>query len=474
MLVPVILAGGSGTRLWPVSRDTLPKQLASLTGEETLLQQTARRILGMAAPQQVITVGASHLDHLVHRQLAAVDPGFADHRLLEPVGRNTAAAVALAALYARERMGAGALLWICPSDHLVRHVDRLHEALARAMPVAEAGFLLTFGIEPTRAETGYGYIRAGEPLPDAPDVLRAARFVEKPGRDAAEAMLAEGGHFWNSGMFLFGASRIIEELEAHVPDILRGAEAAHAALEKAPGGAWQVPLALYQAVPAQPIDKAVMERAERIAVAPCDPGWSDLGSWQTLWEQLPKDAAGNAIQGDAVLHDAADCLVHGETRLVACAGVQGLAVIETGDAVLVTGREGSEAVRDLVAALKQAGRSEATAHAEEHRPWGHFEVLHEGAGFKVKEIVVEPGGRLSLQSHEHRAEHWVVVAGTARVTVDEKILTLQPNQSVHIPLGARHRMENPGEVPMHLIEVQCGGYLGEDDIVRYEDVYGRS
>jgi mannose-1-phosphate guanylyltransferase/mannose-6-phosphate isomerase len=474
MLVPVILAGGSGTRLWPVSRNTLPKQLARLAGEETLLQQTARRVLGMATPQQVITVGASHLDHLVHRQLAAINPALADHRLLEPVGRNTAAAVALAALYARERMGAGALLWICPSDHLVRHVDRLHEALARAVPVAEAGFLLTFGVEPTRAETGYGYIRAGEPLPDAPDVLRAARFVEKPERDAAEAMLAEGGHFWNSGMFLFGASRIIEELAAHAPEILRGVEAAHAALEKAPGGAWQVPLALYQAVPAQPIDKAVMERAERIAVAPCDPGWSDLGSWQALWEELPRDAAGNAVQGDAVLHDAADCLVHGDTRLVACAGVQGLAVIETGDAVLVTGRERSEAVRDLVAALKRAGRSEATAHGEEHRPWGRFKVLHEGPGFKVKEIVVEPGGRLSLQSHEHRAEHWVVVAGTARVTVDEEILTLQPNQSVHIPLGARHRMENPDKVPMHLIEVQCGGYLGEDDIIRYEDVYGRS
>ena len=333
---------------------------------------------------------------------------------------------------------------------------------------------LTFGITATRPETGYGYIRAGAPLPGAEGVLRVGRFVEKPARAAAEAMLADGGHYWNSGMFLFRADRILAELGTHVPAILAAVEAAFAAMTEAPGGAFEVPLELYQAVPAEPIDKAVMERADRIAVVPCDPGWSDLGSWHALWEQLPKDAAGNAVQGDALLDASENCLVHAEGRLVACSGVRDLAVIETGDAILVADRNRGDAVRDLVARLKEAGRPEATAHGVEQRPWGSFEVLHEGPACKVKEIIVMPGGRLSLQSHKHRAEHWVVVAGTARVTVDEQILTLEPNQSVHIPLGAIHRMENPGSVPMHLIEVQCGSYLGEDDIVRYEDVYGRS
>jgi mannose-1-phosphate guanylyltransferase/mannose-6-phosphate isomerase len=301
-----------------------------------------------------------------------------------------------------------------------------------------------------------------------------ARFVEKPERALAEALLAEGDCYWNSGIFLFRADRILAELGAHAPAILQAAEQAYAALTEMPGGAFEVPQDAYDAVPAAPIDKAVMERAERIAVLPCDPGWSDLGSWQALWERLPQDGSGNAVSGLAFLDASEGCLVHAESRLVACAGVRDLAVIETPDAVLVSDRHDPDAGRRLVALLQQAGRAEATAHAEEQRPWGSFRVLHEGPGFKVKEIVVAPGGRLSLQSHEHRAEHWVVVAGTAQVTVDEDVMTLQPNQSVHVPLGARHRMENPGEVPMRLIEVQCGDYLGEDDIIRYEDIYGRS
>jgi mannose-1-phosphate guanylyltransferase/mannose-6-phosphate isomerase len=352
--------------------------------------------------------------------------------------------------------------------------DALYRALDAATPVADAGELVTFGITATRPETGYGYIQAGEPLPSAAGVLRVARFVEKPAREAAEAMLAAGGHYWNSGMFLFRADRILEELGSHAPAIRSAVEKAFGALKEAPGGAFEAPLEAYQAVPAEPIDKAVMERARRIAVVPCDPAWSDLGSWHALWEQLPKDAAGNAVQGDALLDASENCLIHAGRRLVACSGVRDLAVVETDDAVLVADRNRGDAVRQLVGMLKRAGRPEATAHNAEQRPWGSFQVLHEGPAWKVKEIVVTPGGRLSLQSHKHRAEHWTVVAGTAKVTVDDEVLTLEPNQSVHIPLGAIHRMENPGDLPMHLIEVQCGSYLGEDDIVRYEDVYGRS
>jgi mannose-1-phosphate guanylyltransferase/mannose-6-phosphate isomerase len=473
-LVPVILAGGSGTRLWPVSRDTLPKQLARLAGDQSLLAQTARRVLARARPDQVVTVGAKAQDFLVRRELEAIDPALVGHRLLEPAGRNTAAAIGFAALHAQQRFGGDALLWVCPSDHLMHAPDALYAALDAALRVAAAGELVTFGISATRPETGYGYIRAGAPLPDAVGVLRVERFVEKPALAAAQAMLAEGGHYWNSGMFLFRVDRILAELGAHAPALLAAVEAAFAALTEVPGGAFEVPLELYQAVPAAPIDKAVMERATRIAVVPCDPGWSDLGSWHAVWEQLPKDAAGNAVQGNAVLDASENCLVHAERRLVACSGVRDLAVIDTGDAILVADRNRGDAVRDLVALLKDAGRPEASAHGAEQRPWGSFEVLHEGPGFKVKEIIVTPGGRLSLQSHKHRAEHWVVVVGTALVTVDQQVLTLEPNQSVHIPLGAIHRMENPGSVPMHLIEVQCGSYLGEDDIVRYEDVYGRS
>jgi mannose-1-phosphate guanylyltransferase/mannose-6-phosphate isomerase len=473
-LVPVILAGGSGTRLWPVSRDTLPKQLAKLTAEPSLLEQTARRLLARALPEHVVVVGAKAQDFLVRRELEQIDPALAHNRLLEPVGRNTAAAIALAALYVQQRFGADALLWVCPSDHLMQAPDALYEALEAALPLAAAGELVTFGITATRPETGYGYIQTGQPIPDAPGALRVSRFVEKPEQAVAEAMLAAGGHLWNSGMFLFRADRILAELGSHAAAILAAVQRAFEGLREVPGGAFEIPLDLYEAVPAQPIDKAVMEQSDRIAVVPCDPVWSDLGSWQALWEQLPKDEAGNAVQGDVLLDDTEDCLVHAERRLVACSGVRDLAVIETDDAVLVADRGRSDAVRHLVTMLRAAGRPEGDAHAKEQRPWGSFQVLHEGPAFKVKEIIVAPGGRLSLQSHKHRAEHWVVVAGTAKVTVDAEVLLLEPNQSVHIPLGARHRMENPGVLPMHLIEVQCGDYLGEDDIIRYEDVYGRS
>ncbi len=473
-LIPVILAGGAGTRLWPVSRGTRPKHLARLIGNESLLQQAVRRALARAAPEHLITVGAQPQDFLIRDQLTAVAPGLGDHRLLEPIGRNTAAAIALAALYAARRFAPAAALWVCPSDHLVTDAAALYRALDLALPAAAAGHLVTFGITPTRPETGYGYIRIGMPLAAIPRVLEVERFVEKPERAAAEAMIAEGGYLWNSGMFLFRADRILAELGAHAPQILQGVEHAFAALREAQAGSFEVPEDRYAAVPAAPIDKAVMEHAERIAVVPCDPGWSDLGSWQALWEQLPKDQAGNATRGDALLDRAENCLVHAERRLVACAGVRDLAVIETDDAVLVADRNDTDAGRRLVASLRPAGRAEATTHTEAQRPWGTSKLVHEGPGFKVEEIVVAPGGRLGLQSHRHRAGHWVVVAGAARVTVNDEVVVLQTNQSVHVPPGARHRVENVTAVPVRLIEVQCGGYLGEDDIVRHDDAPGPS
>jgi mannose-1-phosphate guanylyltransferase/mannose-6-phosphate isomerase len=455
-LIPVILAGGAGTRLWPVSRGTRPKHLARLTGEESLLQQAARRAMGRAAPEHVVTVGAQPEDFLVKRQLGAVAPGLGAHRLLEPTGRNTAAAVALAALYAARRFSPAAAIWVCPSDHAVADPETLYGALDVALPAAAAGHLVTFGIAPTRPETGYGYIKTGAPLSANPRVLEVGRFVEKPERAAAQAMIDEGGHLWNSGMFLFRADRILAELGLHAPQILQGVEHAFAASREAPGGGFEVPEDRYAAVPAAPIDKAVMEHASRIAVVPCDPGWSDLGSWQALWEQLPKDSAGNATRGDVLLDGSERCLVHAERRLVACAGVRDLAVIETDDAILVADRNDTDAGRRLVASLRRDGRAEATAHAEEERSWGSFKILREGPGFGVREIVLAPGGRLSLPSERDGARHWIVVAGIARITMNDEILVLQANQSAQLPSGARNSVENAADAPLCIIEVQCG------------------
>jgi mannose-1-phosphate guanylyltransferase/mannose-6-phosphate isomerase len=347
-------------------------------------------------------------------------------------------------------------------------------ALELALPVAEAGELVTFGIAPTRPETGYGYIRAGPPLAAAAAVRRVARFIEKPERAAAEALLAAGDCFWNSGMFLFRADRILAELGAHAPAILRAVEPAFEALSEVPGGAFEVPDALYAAVPAEPIDKAVMERTERIAVVPCDPGWSDLGSWQALWEQLPKDDAGNAVRGDALLDHTANCLIHAEGRLVACAGVRDLAVIETADAVLVSERSDTDAGKRLVALLHQAGRPEAAAHAEARLPWGNRRVLRQRPGFEVRELVIAPGAGLALRADEQRAEHWIVVEGTAQITVNGAAGVLEPGRGLQVPSGAESRIENPGQILTRIIQVACAERAGEPDLAPDDEVPTRS
>lgn len=451
-ILPVILAGGSGTRLWPVSREALPKHLAQLIGPDTLLQRTARRLLRHAAASHLITVAAQAQDLLIRRQYAAIDPALNQHRLIEPIGRNTAAAIALAALYAADHMTPQAVLWVCPSDHLISDADALAAAVEQAVPVALAGDLVTFGISPTRPETGYGYIRTGAPLPGRTTARRVERFVEKPERAAAEAMLAAGGHYWNSGMFMFRADRILAELAQHAGEILSATEAALAAAERVEG-ATLPPLELYRRIPSSPIDKAVMERATRLAVVPCDPGWTDLGSWHAIWEQLPKDGAGNAVVGDVLLEDVSGCLIQAGHRLVACAGVRDLAVIETEDALLVADRSIGEPIKALVAQLKAVARSEAVHPALRQQAWGSSRTLCEGEDFTVRELMLLPGAELAASSA--LPGHWSILAGTGQLEQAGADQPLVASQCLSLPAG-HYRLRNSGSQPLRVVEVSLG------------------
>jgi mannose-1-phosphate guanylyltransferase/mannose-6-phosphate isomerase len=471
-VVPVLLAGGVGVRLWPASRESYPKQLLNVAGEGTLLQQAAARACRIAPADRIVTVTTEGHYFQVADQLGDLDRGLVRHVIAEPVGRNTAAAVAIAALYATRAFG-DPVLWIVPADHYITGVEALVAAVGLAARAAEAGRLVTFGMAPGDASPEYGYVRAGAPLPELPGVAAVAGFVEKPARAEAERLIAAGSVYWNSGMFVFRASRFLAELERLAPEVHAGAGAAFAATREGASPV-RLPRDAYAAIPSLPVDKAVMERSRALAVVPVDLGWSDVGSWQRLWEVSSKDGSGNAIQGDVVVEGARDNLVRGEGRLVALAGVRDLVVVETADAVLVADRSDSAGIKAIVDRLKAAGRPEATAHLAERRPWGSFAVLLEGARFKIKEIVVKPGARLSLQMHHHRSEHWVVIEGTAKVTCGEQVRLLGENESTFIPLGAHHRLENPGKVPLRIIEVQSGAYVGEDDIVRLEDSYGRA
>ena len=471
-LVPVLLAGGVGTRLWPISREIYPKQLLELTGEGSLLEQAARRALAAAPAGQVVTVTTESQYFLVRDQLGDIDKDLCAHIVAEPAGRNTAAAVALAAVYAEARFERP-VLWVAPADHLIERDDGLADAVACARTAAEAGRIVTFGITPTEADPGFGYITPGDPLPGLVGVRAVARFVEKPPRAEAEKMLSAGNCLWNSGMFVFEAGAFLAEMERTAPEVL--AAVRHAADAAKDGGPpFRVPAGAYAKVPSLPVDKAVIERSDAVAVIALDVGWSDIGSWDRLWRLSPKDRDGNVIQGDAMVEDTRNTLVRADRRLVACAGVENLVVVETADAVLVTGRDDVQGIKALVERLKAAGRDEAAAHLTERRPWGDFSVLLEGERFKIKEITVKPGAALSLQMHHHRSEHWVVIEGTARITCDDDVRLLSENESSYIPIGAKHRLENPGKVALRIIEVQCGSYVGEDDIVRFDDAYGRA
>ncbi|HET7656377.1 MAG TPA: mannose-1-phosphate guanylyltransferase/mannose-6-phosphate isomerase [Luteimonas sp.] len=464
-LQPVLLSGGSGTRLWPLSREAYPKQFLPLAGADTMLQETWARVAPIAGFPPIVVAGEDHRFLVAEqlRQAGAPTPAI----VLEPVGRNTAPAIAAAALQATAG-GEDPVLLVLPSDHVVRDAEAFRAAVNAALPAAEAGALVTFGIVPSAPETGFGYIQA-----EAGDgVRKVLRFVEKPDAATAQGYLAEGGYYWNSGMFLFRASRFIEELAAFRPDILEGVRGALREARR-DGDFIRLDRDAFAATPADSIDYAVMEKTDAAMVLPVDIGWNDVGSWSALWDVAERDAQGNAHVGDVIAVDSRNSYAHAR-RLVALVGVDDLVVVETDDAVLVARKDRVQQVKDVVARLKADQRSQAALHREVHRPWGSYDSVDMGERFQVKRIKVKPGAALSLQSHKHRAEHWIVVSGTARVTRDHDVFELHANQSTYIPIGAKHRLENPGTEVLELVEVQSGDYLGEDDIVRYEDVYGRS
>ncbi|MSO99652.1 MAG: mannose-1-phosphate guanylyltransferase/mannose-6-phosphate isomerase [Acetobacteraceae bacterium] len=469
-IVPVILSGGSGTRLWPVSRESFPKQLWPLMSERSLMQDTVLRAIGPEFAPPVVVCNEEHR-FLIAEQLREV--GIANARIvLEPVGRNSAPAIAAAAVLVAED-DPDTVLWMMAADASIADTAALHVALKAAAVAARAGKIVTFGMQPTAPETGYGYIEIGAPLDDAPGVHAVARFVEKPNAEDAARLSTDGRHLWNSGMFVFTARALLREIEIHSPEILAPVRTAVAG-RRTDLDFIRLDVEAFTACPSISLDYAVAEKTREAAVVPADIGWSDVGSWSALWELGVKDDAGNVAIGDVVLESSRDCYVRSDGMLTAVVGLKDVVVVVTDDVALAMHRDNAQDVKKVVDRLKAAGRNQAVAHNRTYRPWGFYESLAVGERFQVKRIVVTPGGKLSLQSHFHRAEHWVVVNGTAKVTRDAETLVLSENQSVYLPLGCNHRLENPGRIPLTLIEVQSGAYLGEDDIVRIEDTYGRT
>lgn len=469
-LIPAILSGGSGTRLWPLSRKNLPKQFLALRGDGTLFEQTLARAQALTDVAPPVVVCSDEHRFLVAEQLRAADIAGAAI-LLEPMPRNTAPAIALAAWQALVR-DRDATLLVLPADHLIGDTASFAAAVRRALPLAEQGWLVTFGVRPESPETGFGYIKRGATL--GSDGFKVERFVEKPDAATAQAYLDAGDYEWNSGMFLFKAERFLEELQQHAP-------AMHAASKAAFDAATsdldfvRVGKDAFAASPSDSIDYAVMEKTTRAAVVPVSCGWSDIGSWDALWATSERDGDGNRLEGDVISIDSHNCFVRGtERRLVAALGLEDVVIVDTPDAVLVAPRERVQDVKKLVDRIKADGRQEHMFHRKVYRPWGSYDSIDMGERFQVKRITVKPGASLSLQKHHHRAEHWVIVSGTAEVTRNEDVYLVAENESTFLPLGAVHRLRNPGKLPLELIEVQSGSYLGEDDIVRLEDVYGRA
>ncbi len=473
MIVPVILAGGAGTRLWPLSRQLHPKQVIELTGSRTMLQETVLRLEGLEGLATPIVICNESHRFMIAEQLRQEDvaPGAI---LLEPVGRNTAPAIAAAALHAA-RANRDPLLLVLPADHYIAFPERFRQVVAAGCVQAEADRLVTFGIVPTAPETGYGYIRQGAPLTDASEAITAyaiEAFVEKPDRATAEGYLDAGNYVWNSGMFLFRASVLLAEMKRFEPEMVAACEAAVAA-GREDLDFFRLDPAAFAACPADSIDYAVMEKTALGTVLPLDAGWSDLGSWEALWDVGDKDTAANVTRGDTLLHDVTHSVVHAGHRLVAAVGVDRHIIVETADAVFVCPRDRAQDVKHLVTRLARDGRPEARSHLKDYRPWGSVETLVAAHRFEVKRVIVRPKARISRQQHHHRAEHWIVVSGTALVERDAETFLLQEDASTYIPVGMPHRLSNPGKIDLELIEVRTGSYLEEDDVTRFEDDYGR-
>ncbi len=459
MLIPVILSGGVGSRLWPLSREHYPKQLLALVNEQTLLQNTITRLQDLPNQADPLIICNETHRFLVAEQLRNIDV-HPEQIVLEPIGRNTAPAAAIAALMAP----AEALLLVLPADHFISETTKFCEAITAGISLAEQNNLVTFGIVPNSPETGYGYIKA--------QGVSVERFVEKPDLETAKQYVDSKEYYWNSGMFLFKASQYIIELEKFAPDILAACRES-IANAKQDQDFLRLDSTTFEKSPSISIDYAVMEQTQQAAVIPLDAGWNDVGAWSSLWEVSEQDTDNNVILGDVLTENAQNCYLRAENRLLAAIGVKDLTIVETADAVLVAHKDHVQDVKKIVNRLKEQNRSEVELHRQVYRPWGSYESIDSEQRFQVKRITVNPGASLSLQKHYHRSEHWIVVKGTARITKDDESFILSENQSTYIPLGIKHRLENPGKIPLELIEVQSGSYLGEDDITRYDDTYGR-
>lgn len=470
-MVPVILSGGAGTRLWPVSRRAHPKPFMELADGQSLAEKTFLRAQRVAGDQPILTVTSRDYFFYTRDLYRKLGAGPEQARfLLEPMGRNTAPAIGLAALQVKALYGEDAVMLVMPADHLVNDTDAFVQAVERARGLAGEGRLVTFGMHPSHPETGFGYLRQGDALGEGFEV---ARFVEKPDLETAERYLAEGGYHWNSGMFCFTAGTLLAELRANAPDVMDAVQAVFNGLA-ADANPLELPAESFALCPSISIDYAVMERSENTAMVVADFGWSDIGSWKAISELYESDEAGNRVRGKAVLVGSRNCFVQSEERLVAVVGVNNVVIVDTGDAVLVADRDQAQDVGQVVSQLRALDDESAIFHKTVHRPWGSFTVLEDAPDCKVKRLVVKPGQVLSLQRHQRRAEHWTVVQGKAKVRLGDEELLLQQNQSTYIPVNTMHRLENPGTEDIHLIEVQTGDYFGEDDIERFEDIYGRS